>query len=221
MTSFNDKERHFETGKSNFETFGVSKLNIIKTHHITLFGKTDKYDIVLKPLNDEHLPLLYKWCADPEVLYWTEGGEDTDLSYDKETVHAIYGGVSQDAYCFLIEANGVPIGEGWLQKMNLPEILAMYPKTLDVRRIDMSIGEKDYWNQGIGSQFVHMLVEFAFINEHVDVLHCICGDYNKRSQRVFEKNGFTLMQMDGPPQPQEEQIEYHYILTAPEYFEQK
>ncbi|NMD13857.1 MAG: GNAT family N-acetyltransferase, partial [Caldisericales bacterium] len=120
MTSFNDKERHFETGKSNFETFGVSKLNIIKTHHITLFGKTDKYDIVLKPLNDEHLPLLYKWCADPEVLYWTEGGEDTDLSYDKETVHAIYGGVSQDAYCFLIEANGVPIGEGWLQKMNLP-----------------------------------------------------------------------------------------------------
>jgi len=29
------------------------------------------------------------------------------------------------------------------------------------------------------------------------------------------------MQMDGPPQPQEEQIEYHYILTAQEYFEQK
>ncbi len=196
-------------------------MDIIKTHCITLFGKTDKYDIVLKPLNDEHLPLLYKWCADPEVLYWTEGGEDTDLSYDKETVHAIYGGVSQNAYCFLIEANGVPIGEGWLQKMNLPEILAMYPKTLDARRIDMSIGEKDYWNQGIGSQFVRMMVEFAFASEHVDVLHCICGDYNKRSQHVFEKNGFTLMQMGKMLQPQEEQLECHYVLTAPEYFKQK
>ncbi|NLI40546.1 MAG: GNAT family N-acetyltransferase [Caldisericales bacterium] len=196
-------------------------MDIIKTHRITLFGKTDKYDIVLKPLNDEHLPLLYKWCADPEVLYWTEGGEDTDLSYDKETVHAIYGGVSQNAYCFLIEANGVPIGEGWLQKMNLPEILAMYPKTLDVRRIDMSIGEKDYWNQGIGSQFVRIMVEFAFASEHVDVLHCICGDYNKRSQHVFEKNGFTLMQMGKMLQPQEEQLECHYVLTAPEYFKQK
>lgn len=196
-------------------------MNIIKTHRIILFGKTDKYDIVLKPLNDEHLPLLCKWCADPGVLYWTEGGEDTDLSYDKETVHAIYGGVSQNAYCFLIEANGVPIGEGWLQKMNLPEILAMYPKTLDVRRIDMSIGEKDYWNQGIGSQFVRMMVEFAFASEHVDVLHCICGDYNKRSQHVFEKNGFTLMQMGKMLQPQEEQLECHYVLTAPQYFKQK
>lgn len=43
----------------------------------------------------------------------TEGG-DPNLSYDAETVHVIYGGVSQNAVCFLIKVNGIPIGECWL-----------------------------------------------------------------------------------------------------------
>jgi len=59
-------------------------MNIIKTHDVTLYGGND-IDVVLRPLSDEHLPLLYKWCADPEVLYWTEGGtNDTTLSYGAE-----------------------------------------------------------------------------------------------------------------------------------------
>lgn len=140
-------------------------MSIIKTHDITLYGGND-VDIVLLPLCDEHLPLLYKWCADPEVLYWTEGGSaGTNLSYGADTVHQIYGGVSQNAFCFLIEVNNIPIGECWLQKMNLPDVKAMYPETLDVRRIDMSIGEKAYWNKGIGTQFIGMLVDFAFCGE--------------------------------------------------------
>jgi len=33
-------------------------------------GKTNQFDITLKPLCDEHLPLPYQWCADPEVLFY-------------------------------------------------------------------------------------------------------------------------------------------------------
>jgi aminoglycoside 6'-N-acetyltransferase len=166
-------------------------MSIIKTHDITLYGGSGS-DIVLRPLCDDHLPYLYKWCADPEVLYWTEGGTaDEDLSYGPDTVHQIYGGVSQKALCFLIEADGIPIGECWLQRMNLPDVMAMYPEDLDVRRIDMCIGEKGYWNRGIGTQFIGMLVDFAFSGEHVDVLHCFCEDYNIRSRRMWEKHGFT------------------------------
>ena len=82
-------------------------MSIIKTHDITLYGGC-KDDIVLRPLSDEHLPYLYKWNADPEVLYWSEiGTENPKLSYGRETVQQIYGGVSQsqNAFCFLIEAN--------------------------------------------------------------------------------------------------------------------
>ena len=97
---------------------GGPVLPVIKSHDITLYGG-DIHRILVKPLSDEHLLLLYKWNSDPEVLYWTEGGEDIVRSYDRETVHKISGGVSQNALCFLIEADGVPVGECWLQKMNL------------------------------------------------------------------------------------------------------
>jgi len=192
---------------------------IIKTHDITLYGG-DNTDIILRPLSDKHLPYLYQWCADPEVLYWTEGGTaNTDLSYGPDTVHQIYGEVSQNARCFLIEVDGVPVGECWLQKMNLPDVRAMYPESRDVRRIDMCIGEKEYWNRGIGTQIIGMLVDFAFCGEHVDVLHCLCEDYNIRSRRIWEKHGFTQVLTVLLSQPQKVEWQHHYRLTREEFVE--
>ncbi len=191
-------------------------MTIIKTHEITLYGGENN-SIVLRPLSDRHLPLLYKWNADPEVLYWTDGGMDDGHSHDKDTVHQIYGGVSQNAYCFLIEIDSVPIGECWLQKMNLENVLAMYDTSVDVRRIDMMIGEKAYWNKGIGSQFIPVVIDFAFNEEHADVLHCLSEDYNIRSRRMWEKNGFTLILSEDLPQPQKGKYQYHFRLTKDEY----
>ncbi|MDD4774757.1 MAG: GNAT family N-acetyltransferase [Eubacteriales bacterium] len=192
-------------------------MSVIKTHDITLYGGTD-IKIALRPLSDEHLPLLYKWCADPEILYWTEGGTaDICLSYDPDTVNDIYGGVSREAFCFLVEADGHPIGECWLQRMNLPGVRAMYPETTDVRRIDMCIGEKAYWNRGIGTQFVGMLVDFAFCAQRADVLHCFCEDYNIRSRRMWEKHGFSRILAEELPQPQKGKWQYHYRLTRQEF----
>lgn len=195
---------------------------IIKTHDNTLYGGNDDWDIVLRPLCDAHLPLLYRWNADPQVLYWTEGGTaQEDLTYKEHTVRQIYGSVSQNALCFLIEANGVPIGECWLQTMNLPEVLAMYPKTLDVRRIDMAIGEKSYWGRGIGTRFIGMLVDFAFNGEGVDVLHCFCEDYNVRSRRMWEKHGFTQVLAEPLPKGQKGRVQFHYRLTREAYIQRR
>jgi aminoglycoside 6'-N-acetyltransferase len=196
-------------------------MSIIKTHQLTLRGGLD-HSIVLRPLSDDHLPYLYKWCADPEVLYWTEGGPaDKELSYGPETVHRIYGTVSQDAICFLIEADGIPIGECWLQKMNLPEVRAIYPEGTDVRRIDISIGEKEYWGRGIGTTCVRILVDLAFSRENVEVLHCICEDYNVRSVRMWEKLGFSRILAKPLPAHYKGQWEYHYRLTRQEFLERR
>jgi aminoglycoside 6'-N-acetyltransferase len=198
-------------------------MSIIKTHDITLYGNTGEYDIILRPLCDDHLSLLYKWCADPEVLFWTEGGtNDATLSYGPDTVQQIYGGVSQNAFCFLVEANGVPIGECWLQKMNLPDVKAMYPENIDVRRIDMTIGEKAYWNKGIGTQFIGIMIDFAFYRENVDVLHCFCEDYNVRSRRMWEKHGLVrILEEPLEPQPQKGKWQYHYKITRQEFISRK
>ena len=190
-------------------------MSVIKTHDVTLHGGNDTYKIILRPLSDEHLPYLYKWNSDPEVLYWVEG-EDVE-SYPPEMVRQIYGGISQNSLCFMIEVNGENIGECWLQKMNLPNISALYPENTDVRRIDMSIGEKTYWGKGIGTLFIGMLVKHAFECEQVDVLHCFCEDYNICSRRVWEKNGFKLVMTEAIPQPHKGKLQYHWRLTKDEY----
>ena len=154
-------------------------MSIIQSHTVTLYGGNDEFKIILRPLSDDYLPYLYRWNADPEVLYWAEG--DDVAAYTPEAVHQIYGSISQNSFCFAVEVNGKTIGECWLQKMNLPQVKAMYDENLDVRRIDMCIGEKEYWGKGIGTLFVGMLVDFAFSKEKVDVLHCLCEDYNIRS----------------------------------------
>lgn len=197
-------------------------MSIIKTHDITLYGSIGDYNIVLCPLCDEHLPYLYKWNADPEVTYFTES--TINLKYDEQTVKRKYGGVSQNAFCFLVEVNNVPIGECWLQKMNLPEVIAIYPATLDVRRIDMAIGEKEYWNKGIGTYLIGMMINFAFCDEHVDVLHCFCEDYNVRSRRMWEKHGFFLIKEECQTynpvwHSPIGKIKYHYRLSRNEYIE--
>lgn len=190
-------------------------MSIIKSHNITLYGGNDEYKIILRPLSDNYLPLLYKWNSDPEVLYWSEVDDVNENS--PEVVHQIYGGISQNNLCFAIEVNGKTIGECWLQKMNLPQVKAMYDENLDVRRIDMCIGEKDYWGKGIGTLLISMLVDFAFNKEKVDVLHCMCEDYNIRSKRVWEKNSFTLALEEKLPQPQKGKIQYHWRLTKEVY----
>ena len=194
-------------------------MSIIRKHDITLCGENEEYKIVLYPLSDEHLPYLYKWNSDPEVLFWTEG-EDIE-GYPPEVVHQIYGGISQDNLCFAIKVNDEIIGECWLQKMNLPGVIKMYAADADVRRIDMSIGEKAYWGHGIGTLFIGMLVKYAFEYEHVDVLHCFCEDYNIRSRRVWEKNGFQLVLTEEIPQPHKGKLQFHWRLTKDEYEQQK
>jgi len=197
--------------KTGFEVFGGKNMSIIQSHDFTLYGGNEKYKIILRPLTDEHLPYLYKWNSDKDVLYWTEG--DDVEAYPPEIVHKIYGGKKEECLYFAIEVNGEIIGECWLQKMNLTYVKDMYPIGADIRRIDMSIGEKQYWDKGIGTLFVGMLVDFAFNTEKVDTLHCICEDYNIRSNRVWEKNGFSLVLKEKLPEWQKGDYQCHWRLT--------
>jgi len=96
----------------------------------------------------------------------------------------------------------------------------MYSENIDVRRIDMCIGEKAYWNKGIGTQFIGMMLDFAFFGEHVDILHCFCEDYNVRSKRMWEKHGFTQVLAEPLKQPQKGKWQYHYRLTRKDFIEQ-
>lgn len=154
--------------------------------------------------------LLIQWNNDLEIRYFAD--DNTDELYTLEKLQRIYRNIAQNALCFIIEVDAVPIGECWLQKMNIDHILAKYSDA-DCRRIDLTIGDKNYWNRGIGTEVIHLLTQLAFTRESTDLVFA-CGifDYNARSCKAFEQNGY---QVDAKiAQPESGKAKDHYDLVC-------
>lgn len=182
-------------------------------HSVTLQND----NLILRPMTENDWDILLKWNSDPEVLYYSDG-RDID-AYIMEDMQDIYRGVSHTpAYCFVVEIDGKPIGECWLQKMNLDKYLNGYPG-LDLRRIDLMIGEKDLWGKGIGTLMIGMLTKFGFENENADMIFgCDIGGYNPRSRRAFEKNGYELYQVIQQENDSKADVCWDMMITRSEYF---
>ncbi len=83
---------------------------------------------------------------------------------------------------FAIECNGELVGS-----------IALALKT-DVYRKSAEIGYwigEPYWGKGIATTAIGLIVDFGFKN--LDIVRIDIGiyDYNRASQRILEKNGFT------------------------------
>ncbi|MDE2867943.1 MAG: GNAT family N-acetyltransferase [Chloroflexota bacterium] len=156
----------------------------LRTHDVTLCSGT----VTLRPLTEDDWDLVVGWWNDPEIAYYAD--EDPS-EYTAEQVQEIVRGISRTAFCFVIEFEGRPVGECWLQQMNLERILRKNPGS-DCRRIDLEI-EKAYWGRGIGTAAIRLLVEFGFESEGADAIFAMdVADDNPRSRRAFEKAGFEL-----------------------------
>lgn len=174
------------------------------------FALTDD-SLILRPMTEADWDILLEWNSDPDVLYYAEG-EDVE-SRSLEEIQGMYRHVSQTAFCFVIELNNQPIGECWLQQMNLERILQRYPGQ-DCRRIDLMIGEKPLWGRGYGTRVIRLLTQFAFEQQGADaVFGCDIADYNPGSQRAFQKAGFQQDSRVAQPPGSKAQSIYDYVLS--------
>ena len=188
-------ERYRHSDRKDGKTFDMT---ILRQHDVALEGQTPRgVSVRLRPMTEGDWDILFKWNNDPKVLYYSEGDDVT--GYTLEDVQDLYRGVSSNAFCFVIEADGKPIGECWLQRMNLERILAdsehplKYPD-LDCRRVDLMIGEKQVWGQGIGTEVIRLLTEFGFAKEGADrIFGCDVVDYNIRSRKAFQRVGYEII----------------------------
>ena len=163
----------------------------LRTHEVTLWSGM----VALRPLTEDDWDLVLGWWNDPEIAVYADSNES---QYSLAQVQEIVRSISRHAYCFVIEVESRPVGECWLQEMNLERILRQNPG-LDCRRIDIEI-EKAYWGRGIGTAAIRMLVEFGFERKGADAIFAMdVADDNPRSRRAFERAGFGLY--DTVPQP--------------------
>jgi RimJ/RimL family protein N-acetyltransferase len=178
---------------------------LLREHSIVLHGER----VTLRPMTENDWGILLGWNSDPEVLYYSEG--DDVAAYDLETVHFIYRSVSQNAFYFIVEFAGLPIGEGALQRMNMERILAQYP-TQDCRRIDLMIGEKRFWGQGLGTDIIRTLTRFGFERENADIIFGLVSDYNERSWRAFQRVGYEIVEEVPEPPGMKAKVSYDLAL---------
>jgi len=166
-------------------------MKVLRQHDVVLETVTSRgMKIRLRPMTEQDWDVLLKWNNDADVLFWSEGDDISCWALDD--MIQMYRTVSERAFCFIIEAEGKPIGECWLQQMNLDEISARHPGK-DLRRMPIMIGEKDYWDKGVGTAVVRALTEFAFLEECADMMFaCAIKGNNKRSLRAFEKAGYVF-----------------------------
>ncbi|UCB43931.1 MAG: GNAT family N-acetyltransferase [Dehalococcoidales bacterium] len=168
----------------------------------------------MRPMNEDDWDILLKWNSDPAVLYFSEG--DDVVAYDLEQVQQIYRGVSQKAFCFIIEFDGNVIGDCWLQEMNLERILEQYPG-MDCRRIDLIIGEKGFWGQGLGTDVIRTLTRFGFEQEKADVICGVSiGDHNPRSLKAFQNAGYRVIAKTEESPGRKARFSYDLAITREE-----
>ena len=189
-------------------------MSIIRSHNTVLGGKQQERDIRLIPMTDTHLPLLYEWNTRSEVLYWCEG--DDVLTNSEEDVRNIYSSISHKAHMFIIVANGIAVGDCWLQDMNLSEINQEYCDK-NTKRIDATIYEKRLWGKGIGRLVVQRLLEFGFKEQNADLIFAITEDYNIRCQKCIESCGFSFERKIAHPQTSKGLYEYCYAMSKEQF----
>jgi len=158
--------------------------SLLVSHDVTLWGGA----VTLRPMTEGDWDVLLTWNNDPIVMELADANpfEETAL----EDLQTIYRWISTHAFCFIMEVAEKPIGECWLQRMNLQRIVAQFPDQ-DLRRIDLMIGEKELWGRGYGTEAIGLLVDFGFRQQEADAIFAPVAAENRRSQRAFQKNGFT------------------------------
>ena len=162
----------------------------LRVHEVVLTGPR----VRLRPMSEADWPVLLAWNQDPRVAAFSDGNT---VPWTRESLERIYRGISRNAFMFVLEHAGSPVGEAWLQRMNLAALRDAFPGQ-DVRRVDLSLGRPDLWGRGLGSETIGLLVDFAFRTEGIDVLFaCDVAVHNPRSRRAFERFGFVDFGPDG------------------------
>ena len=187
----------------------------IVTHDVVL----EDGPLRLRPMTEDDWDFLLRWNSDPEVLFFSEG--DSVERRTLEEIQGIYRGTSRKAWVFVAELERRPIGECWLQQMNVARIMRRHPGRR-LFRIDLMIGEKDLWGRGYGTRMIRLLTDFGFQRCGADaVLGVGVADYNPRSRRAFEKNGYAVDETISLRPGGKGAVEVDMILTRDEWERQR
>ena len=148
----------------------------------------------VRVLKEEDKYLLAKWLSDPKILQYYEG---RDNPFDVKKVEEKFFEEGDDATRCLIEFDGEPIGYIQFYEVDEEERLT-YGYADSVKLIygmDQFIGVSGYWNKGIGTLLVRLVVKYLVEKRGVDCIVMDPQTWNERAIRCYEKCGFEKVKL--------------------------
>ena len=139
----------------------------------------------LRPMADNDVPLLMRWLNDPDVRYWTHLSEDSAEVLTMEGHRERWERIRDDPthISWRIDTrDGHPIGE-----LGLLAISPLHGRA----ELAISIGEKEYWSRGYGTDAIRGVLRYAFGQLGLRRVQLITDEDNLRGLRCYEKCGFV------------------------------
>ncbi|HEL1717915.1 TPA: GNAT family N-acetyltransferase [Streptococcus suis] len=120
----------------------------------------------------------FEWHQDLELVWLVDGNKEP---YTFDRLNRMYGYLATNGECYFIEIfeddQFIPIGD----------------VTLFADDFAIAIGDKRYWNKGIGTKVLQRMVERARELGFVEILVEEIYDWNLGSRKLFEKCGFEAV----------------------------
>lgn len=154
----------------------------------------EREKLTVRKLETRDKYVLAKWLSDPQVLEYYEG---RDNPFSIEKVEEKFFSLPDHEVRCIIEFDGVGIGYVQYYPLN-DEYRKLYGydgESDTIYGMDQFIGEVDYWNKGIGTKLVNLMVEYLVDEQGADKVVMEPQTWNERAIHCYEKCGFKKIKL--------------------------
>jgi RimJ/RimL family protein N-acetyltransferase len=145
--------------------------------------------IRFRAIEKEDLPNFVRWLNDPEVRQGLCLRYPLSLAEEEEWFAAMIKRPPQERP-MAIEIQPDPDKDTWVFVGNL----GFFDVNWENRsaEIGIHIGEKEYWNQGFGTEAMRLILKYGFESLNLHRLYLRVFETNQRAIRSYQKAGFII-----------------------------
>jgi RimJ/RimL family protein N-acetyltransferase len=140
--------------------------------------------VFLRATERADIDRFVRWFNDGEMLAFIGMRAPMSRAAEERWFERMLEAEGRDAYHFVIcmRDDGRPVGTIGFFDLNLVNGSV---------ELGITIGEKELWGRGLGTDAVEVLVDFGFGELRLERIMLKVYDYNLRARRAYEKVGFT------------------------------
>jgi RimJ/RimL family protein N-acetyltransferase len=140
--------------------------------------------VYLRPSERGDAPMFVRWLSDARVVETMLARAPMSLAAEERWVEHTVEGQGRELYHFVIclREDDRPIGVIGLHDLDFMNGSAV---------VGIGIGEPELWDQGLGTEAMSVVLDFAFGELRFERIELEVFEFNARGRRSYQKLGFV------------------------------